>query len=71
MPDNSKHLTLNDWRGGQFDRPCGFLKNVSFKERVKPETFLRGVLAIFIDFHHFLTFPCYKETNDVTLKQMM
>ena len=71
MPDNSKHLTLNDWRGGQFDRPCGFLKNVSSKERVKPETFSHSVLAIFIDFHYFLTFPCYKETNDVALKPTM
>ena len=26
-----------------------------------------SILAIVIDFSDFLTFPCYKETNDVSL----
>ena len=33
-----------------------------------------SILAIFNNFHQFLdflTFPCYKETNDVSLKQMV
>ena len=30
--------------------------------------FSSSVLAIFINFLDFLTFPCYKETNDVSIK---
>ena len=29
------------------------------------------MLTIFINFLDFLTFPCYKETNDVSIQQMM
>ena len=81
---------------GQFDLPCGFSKNASSKERLKPwflvtfniiighifhESFmeipqvvqklLRIYLSIFssifINFLGFLTFPCFKETNDFSL----
>ena len=88
--------------GGQFDPPtptptlCGFSKNLSSKERLKPwffETFniiISGIFpeislkflksfrkyeeffcqyylfsSIFIEYLDFLTFLCYKETNDV------
>ena len=30
-----------------------------------------SILAIFFDFLDFLTFPCFKKTDDVSLKQMM
>ena len=29
------------------------------------------MLTIFINFLDFLTFPCYKETNDVSIQEMM
>ena len=90
-------LTLKCLGGGQGDPlPCGFSKNVSSKESVKPwffvtfniilknifaEKFIEfpqvvqkiwrnylSILAIFINFPQFfgfLTFPCYKETNDI------
>ena len=86
-------------RGGGRVPICGFLKNVSSKERLKPwffvtvnviighifpENFIEiplvvqkiwrislTISAIFIDFFGFLTFPCYKETNDVSLWQIM
>ena len=60
----SKSLVFNPktaWEegggGGQFDPPCGFSKNVSSKESEK----------LFLKFLDFLTLPCYKETNDVSL----
>ena len=38
MTGNFQRLTLKrlGGLGGQFDAPCGFSKNVSSKERVKP-----------------------------------
>ena len=33
--------------------------------------FSPSILTIFINFSDFLTFPCYKETNGVSIKQMM
>ena len=100
--DTAAYFLTLKWLGDQFDFLCGFLKNVSFKEMVKPWLFVTfnimishlfsdnyieipqvvqniwrislSILPIFIDFHQcfrFLAFPCYKETYDVSLLQMM
>ena len=33
--------------------------------------FSSSILAVFIKFLDFLTFPCYEESNDVSIKQIM
>ena len=54
-------LTLIKLVGGHYYSPCGFSKNVSSRERVNAwET-------VFIHFLGFLTFPCYKKSNDVSI----
>ena len=36
-----------------------------------PQVVSSLILTIFVNFPDFLTFPWYKETNDVSIKQMM
>ena len=43
----------------------------SLPSMVFPRRFSQSILTIFMDFTDFSTFPCYKETNDVSILQMM
>ena len=43
----------------------------SEKSRPYFPKFLSSILTIFVNFPDFLTFSCYKETKDVSIKQMM
>ena len=44
---------------------------IEIPQVVQEIRFSSSVLFIFIDFSDFLTFPCYNETNDVSMLQMM
>ena len=51
-------LTLKRLGGGQFDPPCGFSKNVSSKERVKPWFFVTfNIISKHIFLENFIEFP--------------
>ena len=46
------------WGEGQFDPPCGFSKNVSSKERVKPWSFVTfNIILKHIFPESFIEFP--------------
>ena len=44
---------------------------IEIPQVVQEIRFSSSVLFIFINFSDFLTFPCYNETNDVSMLQMM
>ena len=49
--------------------PENLIETYRFVHNVR--RFSSSTLTIFIDFLDILTFPCYKETNDVRIQQMM
>ena len=63
-----------------FEKPCFFVTFNIISKHIFPDNFIGfpqvvqkiwrnslSILAIFINFLDFLTLPCYKETNDISL----
>ena len=65
-------------------KPCFFVTFNVIIRLIFPENFIKipqvvqkisrassSTSLIFVNFPNFLTFPCYKQTNDVSIKQVM
>ena len=65
-------------------KPCFFVTFNVIIRLIFPENFIKipqvvqkiwrassSTSPIFVNFPNFLTFPCYKQTNDVSIKQVM
>ena len=45
--------------------PENFIEIPEVAQKIRK--FSPSIITIFIDFSKFLTFPCYKETNDISI----